>query len=158
MKGIGSKAKIYLLTAAVGVSTLIGVATPSFASEEGRRNTALALSAATIYQASKGNTPEAFLFGAGAVAAWDRVNDRDRHHRRFVYARPYPVYAPPYPVYVPTYPVYVNPYPQYYWYGGKRFERDDHRRWDRDHRRWDRDDHRRGDRDDHRGRDRDHRR
>ena len=65
------------IIAAAFVLALLAVSRAAFAGEEGRRNTALALTGATIYHAAKGHTAETLLFGLASLEAWDRTNDRE---------------------------------------------------------------------------------
>ncbi|MDO8588839.1 MAG: hypothetical protein Q7T82_17555 [Armatimonadota bacterium] len=63
----------------------------SFAGSEGRRNTAIALTGASVYFLSKGKTGAGLASAAGAILAWDRYSDfrddRFFRHRRFRHHR-----------------------------------------------------------------------
>lgn len=73
-----------LLTAALLLSTL-GV---SYAGSKGRKNTALALTGATVYSLLKGNTDTALILGAGAAYAWKKYDDkRDEERARESFLR-----------------------------------------------------------------------
>ncbi len=47
----------------------------AFASSEGRRNTAIAVTAATLYSLIKGKDTQGLALGAGSYYAWKRYND-----------------------------------------------------------------------------------
>ncbi len=69
-----TKATIGLaLVTAFATTALAPVA--AVASTEGKRNTAIGLTAATIYAASKGKSNTALVLGAGAAYAWKRTAD-----------------------------------------------------------------------------------
>lgn len=62
----------------------------SYASVEGRRNTAAVLTGATAYFLSKGETEAGIASAFGAIVAWDRYGDarddrRFDRHRRYYY-------------------------------------------------------------------------
>jgi hypothetical protein len=97
---MSKKYQIVVVFAVLAIMTL-SVAVPSFASREGRRNTALALTGAAILSASHRDRGTAALFGLGAIAAWDRVHPR--YHRVYVYPDYgyYPYYPVPYDYYYP---------------------------------------------------------
>lgn len=54
----------------------------ALASSRGRRNTALVLTAATIYSFAKKKTGQGLVLGAGSAYAWKRYNDSRRHEVR----------------------------------------------------------------------------
>ena len=140
MKSYSIAIKAFLALAALALVVSIAPK-PAMASEQGRRNTALALTGITLYQALRGHVPEAIL-GAGASAiAWDRVRDRDwddhGYYRPYSY-QPYYGYGYGYPYYGYSYP--DSGYRSYSW-RTRSWDRD----WDRDDRNWRR----------HRDRDRD---
>ncbi len=56
------------------------------ASTQGKRNTAIGLTAATIYAAIKGKSKEALVLGAGSAYAWKRTADSQK---RATYRRGY---------------------------------------------------------------------
>ncbi|MBI3923399.1 MAG: hypothetical protein HY318_18405 [Armatimonadetes bacterium] len=59
------------LVGAMGLSTL----TRAYAGSEGRRNTAIVLGAAALYELTKGKTTNALVIGAGTWYAYDRYKD-----------------------------------------------------------------------------------
>lgn len=70
------------------VTLLAGVALmqmTAFAGSEGRRNTAAALTGVTLYEAIKGNTKTAVVFGVGSAVAWKQyeiAKDREKRQAR----------------------------------------------------------------------------
>ena len=72
-------------TAAIALSAIVVItmlgATAAYAGRSGRRNTALALSAATIYFLAKDDPDAALLSFAGAAYAWDRYHGSRRFYR-----------------------------------------------------------------------------
>lgn len=98
------------LVGLVGFALLVAVALPATAGAEGRRNTALALGALSLFELSEGNYDSGAILGLGSAVAWDRYFDA-RYPYRYAYARPY--YPPPV-VYVPVPP--YRPYPRVYRY------------------------------------------
>ena len=60
------------------------------AGSTGRRNTAIALTAATVYTAAKHKDTQALVLGAGSVYAWKKYNDsRHREIRKRAYRSGY---------------------------------------------------------------------
>lgn len=60
-------------------TTIVMAPVASIASTVGRRNTAIGLTAATIWAASKGKSKTALVAGVGAAYAWKRHADSKRH-------------------------------------------------------------------------------
>ena len=56
---------------------------PAQASTSGRRNTALALGAAAVYELVKGNTTAGIALGAGAAYGYKRYEDEKRYEDRY---------------------------------------------------------------------------
>jgi len=57
----------------------------AYASAAGKRNTAIGLGAASIYELSKGHTGAGLLLGAGTVYAVHKYNQGDKSHHKAVY-------------------------------------------------------------------------
>ena len=72
---------VYLVLASFVLTALVASG-PAFASKKGRRNTAWALSGATVYHLSKGHPKESLAFGAASAYAWSRTKESKRHHRK----------------------------------------------------------------------------
>ncbi len=68
---------VILVLLAVG---LLMPAQPAAASVRGRRNTALALSGAALYELVKGHGPAALILAGGSYYAWQRVKQAKSHH------------------------------------------------------------------------------
>jgi hypothetical protein len=77
---IGKKISLIGL-AAFMVSTVAGGI--SIASVQGTRNTAIGLSALSLYSLVRGNTGVGLLTGAGAAYAWKKNSDSRKHHRYY---------------------------------------------------------------------------
>lgn len=74
-----------LIPLAVLVAVAFGslaVYAPASASEQGRRNTATALSAAALYELLRGHTTTGLILGGGSYYAWQRVGESDRDRNR----------------------------------------------------------------------------
>ncbi len=56
---------------------------PAQASTSGRRNTAIALGAAAVYELVKGNTTAGIALGAGAAYGYKRYEDEKRYEDRY---------------------------------------------------------------------------
>lgn len=69
----------------VGVSTalLFSALAPSFAGSEGRRNTAIVLTAATIYQATHNKDGSAAVLGLASALAWKSYEDARMDESRY---------------------------------------------------------------------------
>jgi hypothetical protein len=78
---------IYSLSAVVGLG-LLGTLVPASASVKGRRNTALALSGAAVYELARGHTGVGLVLAGGSYYAWQKTKAAKRHHRA---ARVHPV-------------------------------------------------------------------
>jgi hypothetical protein len=85
MNTLGRKLIGLLVLAAVALSSL-AVSAPAYASRQGRRNTATALSAAALYELLRGHTATGLVLGGGSYYAWQRANERD-HHRHYRHYR-----------------------------------------------------------------------
>src|SRR5260370_28499303 len=72
-----------MLALLVGAGTL--GALPAQASRSGRRNTALGLGAAAIYELVNGNTTAGIALGAGAAYGYKRYEDEKRYEDRYGY-------------------------------------------------------------------------
>src|SRR5438270_6730129 len=72
-----------VLALLVGAGTL--GALPAQASRSGRRNTALGLGAAAIYELVNGNTTAGIALGAGAAYGYKRYQDEKRYEDRYGY-------------------------------------------------------------------------
>src|SRR5260370_27771753 len=72
-----------MLALLVGAGTL--GALPAQASTSGRRNTALGLGAAAIYELVNGNTTAGIALGAGAAYGYKRYEDEKRYEDRYGY-------------------------------------------------------------------------
>ena len=72
-----------MLALLVGAGTL--GALPAQASTSGRRNTALGLGAAAIYELVSGNTTAGIALGAGAAYGYKRYQDEKRYEDRYGY-------------------------------------------------------------------------
>lgn len=59
------------------------VPTAAFASSTGRRNTAIGISAFSLYQLFAGHIGTGLVTGAGAAYAWKRYNDSRYQHRYY---------------------------------------------------------------------------
>jgi hypothetical protein len=72
-----------------GILGTIGSPVASVAGIKGKRNTAIGLSAATLYELGRGHTGSALILGAGSAYAWKRTNDakHNRHHRYYSHSR-----------------------------------------------------------------------
>jgi hypothetical protein len=70
-----------LLAIVVSAGTL--AARPAQASVSGRRNTALGLGAAAIYELTQGNTVAGIALGAGAAYSYKRSQDEQRWEDRY---------------------------------------------------------------------------
>jgi len=69
---------------------LFGSLVPASASVKGRRNTAMALTGAAVYELAKGRGPETLILAGGSYYAWQRVKAGKRHpvrHHRQVARR-----------------------------------------------------------------------
>lgn len=76
------------LALTMGVSTLATL--PAQASTSGRRNTAIGLGAAAIYELATGNTTAGIALGAGAAYGYKRYQDeKSREDRYGYYGRDY---------------------------------------------------------------------
>ena len=66
------------------IAFLASVATPmpSVASVKGRRNTAIGLSALSLYQLARGHGKTGLIVGAGAAYAWKRTSDSKKYHKK----------------------------------------------------------------------------
>lgn len=73
------------------LALLVGAGTlgtlPAQASTSGRRNTALGLGAAAIYELLNGNTTAGIALGAGAAYGYKRYQDEKRYEDRYGYYR-----------------------------------------------------------------------
>jgi hypothetical protein len=79
---LSTKIAAFAAAGAIGIG-LVAMPPSATASEEGRRNTAYALGAATLYLGLKGKTLPAIVTGAGTVYAVKRMQDSiDARHRR----------------------------------------------------------------------------
>src|SRR5229473_4771228 len=71
------------------LALLVGAGTlgtlPTQASRSGRRNTALGLGAAAIYELLNGNTTAGIALGAGAAYGYKRYRDEKRYEDRYGY-------------------------------------------------------------------------
>ena len=82
------KVNVSVFTKAWTLSVLAAFLLTGFAPEAvlagsvGRRNTAIGLTAGTIYAASKGHGGAALALGAGSAYAWKRYGD-SKHHRHY---------------------------------------------------------------------------
>lgn len=75
-----------IIVIAVMTVILASLVLPSFAGTEGRKNTALALTAATVYSAFQRNKLPAVVLGLGAAQAWKSYEDsRKRDSDRYCY-------------------------------------------------------------------------
>lgn len=72
-----SRIKYIALVVLAAVAMSVLAPTASFASEKGRRNTAIGLTAFAAYQLLRGNTTTGIVAGAGAYYAWKRAKDAD---------------------------------------------------------------------------------
>jgi hypothetical protein len=70
---------------ALGVSAGTLAALPAQASTSGRRNTAIGLGAAAIYELVRGDTVAGAALGAGAVYGYKRYEDEKRYEDRYHY-------------------------------------------------------------------------
>jgi hypothetical protein len=92
----------------LGASTLATL--PAQASTSGRRNTAIGLGAAAIYELANGNTVAGLALGAGAAYGYKRYQDEKRYEDRYGY--------------------YGGRYGGRYYRDDRATYRDDYRRWD----------------------------
>jgi hypothetical protein len=69
-----------VLALAMGTSALS--VRPAAASSQGRKNTALGLGAAAIYELTRGNTTAGIALGAGAAYGYKRYKDEKRQEDR----------------------------------------------------------------------------
>jgi hypothetical protein len=80
MKRLWIAGTLALLVAAGTLGTL-----PAQASTSGRRNTALGLGAAAVYELLNGNTTAGIALGAGAAYGYKRYQDEKRYEDRYGY-------------------------------------------------------------------------
>ncbi len=68
----------------IGVSTVLSLSAlaPSFAGSEGRKNTAIVLTAATVHQFLKKKDRNALVLGVASAAAWKNYEDARKHESR----------------------------------------------------------------------------
>jgi len=68
----------------IGISTILTLSAllPSFASVEGRRNTALVLTAATVHQFLTKKNRNAIVLGLASAAAWKNYEDARKHQSK----------------------------------------------------------------------------
>lgn len=64
-------------------AALLTAVLPTFADTKGRQNTALALTAATIYAAFQKNKLPAIALAAGSALAWKNYGDSQKNDRRY---------------------------------------------------------------------------
>ena len=75
---------VFLLT----IFTTLAIApTAVVAGTQGRRNTAIGLSAGAVYSAIRGKGGAALALGAGAAYAWKREHDSKTHHKHYARSR-----------------------------------------------------------------------
>ena len=72
-----------MLALGVGAGTL--AALPAQASTSGRRNTAIGLGAAAVYELVRGDTLAGAALGAGAAYSYKRYEDEKRYEDRYGY-------------------------------------------------------------------------
>jgi hypothetical protein len=70
------------LWAALLISVVLGMAAPVHASVAGRRNTAIGVTALSIYELARGRTTTGLLAGAGAYYAWRQYQKAHRRSTR----------------------------------------------------------------------------
>jgi hypothetical protein len=63
------------------IVAMIVLALPVYASVAGRRNTAIAATAFSLYQLARGRTTTGILSGAGAYYAWNQYNKARKSRR-----------------------------------------------------------------------------
>jgi hypothetical protein len=80
MKRLWIAGTLALLVAAGTLGTL-----PAQASTSGRRNTAIGLGAAAVYELLNGNTTAGVALGAGAAYGYKRYQDEKRYEDRYGY-------------------------------------------------------------------------
>ena len=73
------KQSLSLLLATIVLMT--GLVPAGFASTKGRRNTAIGLTSAAVYEAVKGKKGAAVVLGAGAAYAWKRTADSKKQSK-----------------------------------------------------------------------------
>jgi hypothetical protein len=108
MKRLWIAGTLALLMAAGTLGTL-----PAQASTSGRRNTAIGLGAAAVYELLNGNTTAGIALGAGAAYGYKRYRDEKRYEDRYGY------------------------YGRGYGYRSDRYDRDYHPAWHDEYRRGD---------------------
>lgn len=89
------------ITLALTLLTAFGstvIAPMAIAGTTGKRNTAIGLTAATIYAAVKGKSKEALVLGAGSAYAWKRTADAQKQaaYRRGYHKGHYYTHKPHY--------------------------------------------------------------
>ena len=70
-------------TLALGVAAGVLCALPAQASRSGRRNTAIGLGAAAVYELVRGDTTAGLVLGAGAAYGYKRYEDEKRYEDRY---------------------------------------------------------------------------
>lgn len=80
-----------ILTAAIAAILITTIAVATYASAEGRRNTAIGLSVLTGILAAGRHPAPAIITGVGAAVAWQRYAETPRY---YYYGRPYYRYQP----------------------------------------------------------------